>query len=77
MKAAVVKEFGKPLSIETVDIPSPSPSHILINVGSLVDFLKKGDTVGIPWLYCACGRCEYCIDGMETLCPSQLTLDIL
>ncbi|GJD07806.1 Alcohol dehydrogenase [Galdieria sulphuraria] len=94
MKAAVVKEFGKPLSIESVDIPSPGPSQILIKVISsgvchtdlhaaegdwpvkprlpLIPGHEKGDTVGIPWLFHACGRCEYCIDGIETLCPSQL-----
>jgi len=31
-----------------------------------------GDRVGIPWLYSACGECEYCLTGRETLCPNQL-----
>jgi propanol-preferring alcohol dehydrogenase len=33
--------------------------------------LKEGDPVGVPWLHDACGRCEYCTTGWETLCPYQ------
>lgn len=29
-----------------------------------------GDEVGVPWMYSACGRCEFCLAGMETVCPS-------
>ena len=25
----------------------------------------------MPWLFSACGQCEYCITGWETLCESQ------
>jgi propanol-preferring alcohol dehydrogenase len=28
--------------------------------------------VAIPWLGSACGECEWCIDGWETLCPHQV-----
>ena len=31
-----------------------------------------GDRVGIPWLHSACGACEHCVNGFETLCPNQL-----
>jgi propanol-preferring alcohol dehydrogenase len=27
--------------------------------------------VGVPWLYSACGHCDHCITGWETLCESQ------
>jgi len=27
--------------------------------------------VGIPWLYSACGHCDYCYAGWETLCKQQ------
>jgi len=37
-----------------------------------VTSVKVGDRVGIPWLYSACGECEYCLTGRETLCPDQL-----
>lgn len=32
MKAAVVREFGKPLSIEEADIPKPSAGEIVVNI---------------------------------------------
>ncbi len=40
-------------------------------VGSRVKHLKEGDRVGVPWLYTACGHCEYCQTGWETLCHEQ------
>ena len=30
-----------------------------------------GERVAIPWLGSACGRCEYCVSGRETLCAHQ------
>ena len=109
MKAAVVREFGKPLVIEEMAIPDPGPGQILVKyeatgvchtdlhaaegdwpvkpnppfipghegvghvvaVGAGVDHVKEGDRVGIPWLYSACGYCEHCLGGWETLCESQ------
>ena len=32
MKAAVVREFGKPLTIEDVPIPQPGPGQVLVKV---------------------------------------------
>jgi propanol-preferring alcohol dehydrogenase len=40
-------------------------------VGAGVTNVKEGDTVGIAWLHDACGACEYCITGWETLCEKQ------
>jgi propanol-preferring alcohol dehydrogenase len=40
-------------------------------VGRGVKLLKEGDRVGVPWLHTACGHCEHCITGWETLCDSQ------
>jgi propanol-preferring alcohol dehydrogenase len=109
MQAAVVHEFGKPLSIEDVPVPRPDSGQILVRVvasgvchtdlhaiegdwpvkpklpfipgheavgyvaaaGPDVTFLKEGDRVGVPWLHSACGLCEYCLTGWETLCPQQ------
>jgi propanol-preferring alcohol dehydrogenase len=109
MKAAVVHEFGKPLKIEDVPIPTPGAGEVLVKiratgvchtdlhaadgdwpvkptppfipghegagivaaVGAGVKNLKEGDPVGIAWLHDACGACEYCITGWETLCESQ------
>ena len=38
-------------------------------VGSGVTIVKEGDRVGVPWLYSACGHCEYCLSAWETVCP--------
>jgi alcohol dehydrogenase, propanol-preferring len=109
MTAAVVHEFGEPMRIEDVPIPSPAAGQVRIRVmasgvchtdihaadgdwpvkptlpfipghegvgyvdalGSGVTSLREGDRVGSPWLHSACGECEYCLTGWETLCPAQ------
>jgi len=30
---------------------------------------KTGDRVGIAWIYSACGKCNFCREGNENLCP--------
>jgi propanol-preferring alcohol dehydrogenase len=37
-------------------------------VGAGVTGVKEGDRVGVPWLYSACGHCEYCLSAWETVC---------
>lgn len=109
MKAAVVREFGRRLTVEDVPVPTPGPGEVLVRmeasgvchtdlhaadgdwpikptlpfipghegagivaaIGPDVHDLKEGDAVGIPWLHDACGACEYCISGWETLCEHQ------
>lgn len=109
MKAAVVREFGKPLSIEELAIPDINANQILVKmiacgvchtdlhaahgdwptkptlpfipghegvgtvvkVGANVSWVKEGDEVGVPWLYSACGHCDHCLSGWETLCAKQ------
>ena len=109
MKAAVVRAFGKPLTIEEIPVPTPGPGEILVKIvstgvchtdlhaadgdwpvkpglpfvpghegagvvaalGAGVTGLKEGDPVGIAWLHDACGGCEYCTTGWETLCETQ------
>jgi propanol-preferring alcohol dehydrogenase len=39
-------------------------------VGAGVTIVKAGDRVGVPWLYSACGHCEYCLKAQETVCGS-------
>jgi propanol-preferring alcohol dehydrogenase len=29
---------------------------------------KKGDRVGVAWIFSACGECEFCKKGLENLC---------
>ena len=43
----------------------------VVSVGPDVTFPKIGDRVGVAWLHSACGRCEYCVSGWETLCTRQ------
>ena len=40
-------------------------------VGPEVKSLKEGDRVGVPWLHDACGECDFCLTGWETLCTEQ------
>jgi len=40
-------------------------------VGSGVSHVKEGDRIGVPWLHTACGHCEHCLAGWETLCEQQ------
>jgi propanol-preferring alcohol dehydrogenase len=39
-------------------------------LGPGVTTLSEGDRVAVPWLGWACGACELCASGWETLCPS-------
>lgn len=107
MYAAVVEQFGQPLTIQEWDIPSPGAGQILVKTeacgvchtdlhaargdwplkptlpfipghegigrvvaaGAGVTSVREGDRVGVPWLYSACGQCEYCLTAWETVCP--------
>ena len=108
MKAAVVHEFGSPLSIEEMPKPEPGAGQVVVRVetsglchtdihaargdwpvrpalpfvpghegvglvervGAGVTRLREGDRVAVPWLGWACGACEACASGWETLCPN-------
>ena len=52
-------------------IPGHEGAGIVAAVGAGVTQLKEGDRVGIAWLHDACGACEYCYTGWETLCEKQ------
>jgi propanol-preferring alcohol dehydrogenase len=41
----------------------------VVALGAGVTIVKEGDRVGVPWLYSACGHCEYCLSAWETVCP--------
>jgi len=110
MKAAVVTDFSKTLTIGEVPKPVPAPGEVLVKVetsglchtdihaahgdwpvrpslplipghegvgiveevGDGVTLVKVGDRVAMPWLGSACGVCQYCVDGWETLCEQQV-----
>lgn len=109
MRAAVVRKFGQPLSIEEWPVPAPGPGEVLVKIiasgvchtdlhaadgdwpvkptlpfipghegigtvvarGAGVGGVNEGDLVGIAWLHDACGHCEHCVSGWETLCEAQ------
>ncbi|PLR28645.1 alcohol dehydrogenase AdhP [Caulobacter zeae] len=52
-------------------VPGHEGVGAIVEVGEGVDDLKIGDRVGVPWLHSACGRCDYCLSGWETLCAMQ------
>ncbi|MEH1016880.1 zinc-dependent alcohol dehydrogenase [Micromonospora sp. CPCC 206060] len=53
-------------------VPGHEGVGIVERVGSGVTEHAVGDRVAIPWLGWACGTCDYCVSGWETLCESQL-----
>src|SRR5207342_2352261 len=109
MKAAVVRKFGAPLTIDELPVPTPGYGEVLVKivatgvchtdlhaatgdwpvkpalpfvpghegvgivaaVGRGVTNLTEGNRVAVPWLGWACGACEYCASGWETLCLQQ------
>ncbi len=52
-------------------IPGHEGVGYVVALGEDVANVELGDAVGVPWLYSACGCCEYCITGWETLCEKQ------
>ncbi|MEN1929445.1 zinc-dependent alcohol dehydrogenase [Luteimonas sp. MJ250] len=52
-------------------IPGHEGVGYVAALGAGVTGIREGDAVGIPWLHDACGVCEYCRTGWETLCESQ------
>jgi alcohol dehydrogenase, propanol-preferring len=57
--------------------PSPPfiPGHegvgIVAELGPGVNEVGIGDRVAMPWLGYACGTCDHCVSGWETLCLGQ------
>ncbi|HEY5882685.1 MAG TPA: alcohol dehydrogenase AdhP [Nakamurella sp.] len=110
MKAAVVTDFAKTLTVGEFDKPVPGPGEVLVRIetsglchtdihaahgdwpvkptlplipghegvglveeiGDGVEHVAVGDRVALPWLGTACGYCDYCTDGWETLCLQQV-----
>jgi propanol-preferring alcohol dehydrogenase len=57
--------------------PSPPfiPGHegvgVVCELGPGVSEVAVGERVAMPWLGYACGTCDYCVSGWETLCLEQ------
>jgi propanol-preferring alcohol dehydrogenase len=106
MQAAQVEQFGQPLVLKELEVPTPGPGQILVKteacgvchtdlhaaggdwplkpslpftpghegigivttLGAGVTAVKVGDRVGVPWLFSACGHCEFCLAAQEPVC---------
>ena len=65
--------------LDEIEGRTPPPAYPVIPGHQVVGFVqecgakakrfKEGDRVGIAWIFSACGNCEYCVSGMENLCP--------
>jgi len=49
-------------------IPGHEVTGHVAALGAGVTGFDKGDAVGVPWMWSACGQCESCLSGMETIC---------
>ncbi|MFJ7290513.1 alcohol dehydrogenase AdhP [Streptomyces collinus] len=52
-------------------VPGHEGVGIVEALGDGVTHLEAGQRVAVPWLGWACGRCEHCLSGWETLCEQQ------
>lgn len=41
----------------------------VVGRGNKVTKFNINDRVGIGWIHSSCGKCEYCIEGNDNLCP--------
>lgn len=57
-----------PVKPEPPFIPGHEGVGVVAEVGRGVTSVKEGDRVGVPWLHHACGHCNACVTGWETLC---------
>ncbi|MDO5492251.1 MAG: alcohol dehydrogenase AdhP [Nesterenkonia sp.] len=53
-------------------VPGHEGVGIVEEIGEGVEDLEVGDMVGNAWLWSACGTCQHCRTGWETLCESQV-----
>jgi alcohol dehydrogenase, propanol-preferring len=57
-----------PLKPKPPFVPGHEAIGRVIAMGAGVTLVREGDRVGVPWLYSACGHCEYCLTAWETVC---------
>ena len=49
-------------------IPGHEVTGHVAALGEGVTRFKAGERIGVPWMYSACGTCEFCLQGMEVVC---------
>jgi propanol-preferring alcohol dehydrogenase len=52
-------------------VPGHEGVGIVVELGPGVTEVAVGDRVAMPWLGYACGTCDHCVSGWETLCLEQ------
>jgi propanol-preferring alcohol dehydrogenase len=52
-------------------VPGHEGVGIVVELGPGVTEVAAGDRVAMPWLGYACGVCDHCVSGWETLCKRQ------
>ncbi len=52
-------------------IPGHEGVGVVEGLGDGVTEVGLGERVALPWLGYACGTCDYCVTGWETLCEQQ------
>ncbi|WP_407709866.1 alcohol dehydrogenase AdhP [Arthrobacter nitrophenolicus] len=60
-----------PVKPEPPFVPGHEGVGEVVALGEGVTDLAVGDLVGNAWLWSACGDCQYCRTGWETLCEAQ------
>ncbi|MFI2435905.1 alcohol dehydrogenase AdhP [Streptomyces sp. NPDC018693] len=53
-------------------VPGHEGVGLVEELGDGVTHLSVGQRVAVPWLGKACGHCEHCLSGWETLCEQQI-----
>lgn len=59
-----------PVRPEPPFIPGHEGVGEVVKLGPGEHSVKVGDLVGNAWLWSACGECDMCLSGNESLCPS-------
>lgn len=65
--------------LDEIEGRTPPPSFPVIPGHQVIGYVEKcgpgvtrfheGERVGVAWIFSACGQCEYCLAGLENLCP--------
>jgi len=60
-----------PIKPQPPFVPGHEGIGTVVELGPGVTEVSPGERVAMPWLGYACGMCEHCVSGWETLCESQ------
>lgn len=65
--------------LDEIEGRTPPPEYPMIPGHQVIGYIQDrgnnakkyeiGERVGIAWIFSACGKCEFCLRGLENLCP--------